>query len=457
MKQIKWFRNAFLLGVVSFVLFAMSCNQGKDPKKGEKKNNDGKIETAKAVEIVEMTIKGKSWKKADGNEVKFASDFASFTKDDIKNVKGMVDKKSFNNLVVEKLEPATVTPTKEGVKFTVFVKKGSGYEAGKIMLTAKKEESSTPTVTDLKLTELKYKGANISIADLNNLKLEVENGVQSIVQGDITAKFTYGASNEHALDNATVTIKDAPVALVAGVEKAITLEVAALANKYNKWTATLKVTRKAGTPTPTATDLKLTELKYKGANISIADLNNLKLEVENGVQSIVQGDITAKFTYGASNEHALDNATVTIKDAPVALVAGVEKAITLEVAALANKYNKWTATLKVTRKAGTPTPTATDLKLTELKYKGANISIADLNNLVLQVENAVDKIEQGDITAKFTYGASNEHTLDNATVTIKDAPVALVAGTPKDITLEVAAVANKYNKWTATLKVTRKN
>lgn len=244
MKQIKWFRNMFLLGVVSFALFAMSCNQSKDPKKDEKKNNDGKVETAKAVEIVEMTIKGKPWKKADGNIVKFASDFRSFIKDDIKNVKGMVDKKSFSNLVVEKIEPATVTPTKEGVKFTVFVKKGSGYEAGKIMLTAKKEESSTPTATDLKLTELKYKGANISITDLNNLVLQVENGVENIAQGDITAKFTYGAGNAEHLDNATVTITGAPVALVAGVEKSITLEVAAVANKYNKWTATLKVTRK---------------------------------------------------------------------------------------------------------------------------------------------------------------------------------------------------------------------
>lgn len=128
-----WFRKGFLMSLVFFLAFgSFSCGQ---PKSGGDK--DGA--KAKDVSIGSFKIKDTQYnvfELQDGKVVLPAS-VSSFTKDDVKEVKAKDGKKTVD-LEVDSITPATVTPTEEGVEFTITTKATKDYKASSKKLKAVK-------------------------------------------------------------------------------------------------------------------------------------------------------------------------------------------------------------------------------------------------------------------------------------------------------------------------------
>jgi len=121
------------MSLVFFLAFgSFSCGQ---PKSGGDK--DGA--KAKDVNIGSFKIKDTQYnvfELQDGKVVLPAS-VSSFTKDDVKEVKAKDGKKTVD-LEVDSITPATVTPTEEGVEFTITTKATKDYKASSKKLKAVK-------------------------------------------------------------------------------------------------------------------------------------------------------------------------------------------------------------------------------------------------------------------------------------------------------------------------------
>lgn|GEM_PF-5847073 len=127
-----WFRKGFLLSLTFLLLLAgISCKQPENNKDNRK---DIKIESFKIKgELVEVS-------KLQDSKIELPFRIESFTKNDIREIKGK-DGSEDVFLALDKITPDLVTPTKEGVAFTITTKATKKYKASTLsnLLAVKKD------------------------------------------------------------------------------------------------------------------------------------------------------------------------------------------------------------------------------------------------------------------------------------------------------------------------------
>lgn len=386
MKQIKWFRNVFLLGATAFVLFFASCNQGNDnKKKDDKKNNQGEATQKFKVEFsldkgqftgnAELVAKDGTTKIKSGAEVEkghtvtfevtgltagYKVKWEGATEDskDKKKATLKVEKKATVKATIEK-EGTTPTPPpatgKDGKLVSVSVFKVQ--QKSITQNTAPKFEAVVELPSDNKelirnLTDVVVKatdvdGANESALEVQEIQAENNGGEFKISEG----KVIYFDDN---------------------VEKALTVTTKAT-DKIKAMTIIVKVTRKVVTPPPAEDpELKLTELKIHTKDVNRPATGDWTVTVPAATTKVEASNVEAKFTYGSVTTPEKLEVTVS----PEALQATGETEITLTVAPVSGKYKGWSHKVKVTKEAATPTAKAQKLLTLTVFTKSAQIDTA---------------------------------------------------------------------------------
>ena len=209
MKQIKWFRNVFLLGATAFVLFFASCNQGNDnKKKDDKKNNQGEATQKFKVEFsldkgqftgnAELVAKDGTTKIKSGAEVEkghtvtfevtgltagYKVKWEGATEDskDKKKATLKVEKKATVKAIIEK-EGTTPTPPPAEAKagklkgLTVLQESatiGSAIAPITATVTVPNAKSQIKLVTDVVVNATDIDGANESAVEVEKIEATI--------------------------------------------------------------------------------------------------------------------------------------------------------------------------------------------------------------------------------------------------------------------------------------------
>ena len=278
------------------------------------------------------------------------------------------------------------------VIFTLTIKKSHSYEVdgweGAVkdkdnpLIARLKVSKNTKVTAKLKkikgedsslfLSSLEIFKQKLDISNLDDVKMDVENSVESILATDVIAMFTYGVQTtpiklDVALDKSV---------LILG-ENIVRLSVPALSGSYKSFEQLVKITRKE------KEKFKITFLASPSE----------------------QGNVTATVD-GNSIESGV---TPIEKDKVVIFTLEPKAGYTIESWEGANKdiNNPFMANLTVSKNA---TVTAklkakvdSDLTLASLRIHHKDVDISNLGELKVEVENFVKTLNSSDIVAMFTY------------------------------------------------------
>ena len=163
-----------------------------------------------------------------------------------------------------------------------------------------------------------------------NGKVTVPNNKATVTTGNVEAVFD--------IADVKVTVKNEPVALKEGEEVDVTISVPAVKGKYKAIAdIVVKVTRKsANNPQPEDPLPVLQSMNIHGETVV-----NGKVTVPNDKATVEKGNVEATFD--------IADVAVTVKNEPVALEAGKETLITIEVPAVKGKHKALDIEVRVTR------------------------------------------------------------------------------------------------------------
>lgn len=261
-------------------------------------------------------------------------------------------------------------------------------------------------------------------------KVSLPKDKTTITSGDIVATFNYGRIKDKRI---TVTVTGADN-LQKGANT-IKLSVPAKEDVYKAWgPQDVQVTILEGN----ATVLILKSLSIHG--VDVKDLKNPSVEVENTVTVVEPDNVVAKFDYGTQQDVTIP---VTVEHGED-IEAGENK-ITLKIAESSGEYLAWKKDVIVIKK-GTP-QNLTLSSLSVHKVSCRNVPLAP----VCEIPQDKTSITPNDILAQFNYGDKVNKVLD---------VIVLNGGNLKFgeniINLKVSAKQYRYNEWTGSVKVIRK-
>lgn len=285
----------------------------------------------------------------------------------------------------------------------------------------------TPTLTLTSLAIFSIPAKDIDTAP----KISLSKDKTTIIAENVDALFSYGR----------ITNKKLPVT-VTGAENlkkganTIKLSVAAKDNEYKAWGPQDVIVTILENDIATLT---LKSLKIHGVDVD--NLNNPSVMVKDDVTTIEPINVTAKFDYGTQHDVEIPVEIEHGED----IEAG-ENIITLKVQESAGEYLAWKKDVVVTKK-GTPQ----NLTLSSLSvHKVACTNIPDAP--VCEVPQDKTSVTPADVLAQFNYGdklnkALEVEVLNGATLNPGE----------NIINLRVPAKQYRYNEWTGSVKVIRKD
>ena len=335
-----------------------------------------------------------------------------------------------------------ITKIKKGkeVIFTLTIKKSDSYEVdgweGAVkdkdnpLIARLKVSKNTKVTAKLKkikgedpslfLSSLEIFKQKLDISNLDDVKMNVENNVETILAKDVVAMFTYGT-------------KTIPIKIDVGLDKSalnigenkVKLNVPAIQGTYKTFEQLVKITRKE---------------KEKFKITFLASPSD-------------QGNVTATVD-GYPIESGV---TAVEKDKLVIFTLTPKEGFTIESWEGANNdiNNPFMANLTVSKNA---TVTAklkakvdSDLTLASLRIHHKDVDISNLSELKVEVENFVKSLNSSDIVAMFTYG---EEKIPKEII-VKVDKEALDEGETL-ISLNIPALIGSYKAWERQVKITRR-
>lgn len=136
MRQKKFFRNFFLVGMAIILFGVSSCDTPNDTSKNK----------ARLVAITKVTIKGQEFDVSIKQDIVLPSSVESLIATDVTSVKGKVEGKGAEvDLQFDKITPETVSVTAQGTPFLLYTKATKEYKVGSIALKAIKSTSQETT------------------------------------------------------------------------------------------------------------------------------------------------------------------------------------------------------------------------------------------------------------------------------------------------------------------------
>lgn len=252
----------------------------------------------------------------------------------------------------------------------------------------------------------------------------------AITAGDIVAKFDYGREQDKEI---AVVVANAE-SLQTGVNT-IKLSVPEKTDTYKAWgpqdvTVTLMNDNSAL--------LTLTSLKIHDMNIE--NLQMPSLTVESAITSVDSSNVEAKFNYGTQSNVKID---VTVENGEE--LEGGQNVIILNVAEKANEYVAWRKEVVIMRNAVAQNLTLSSLSIH--KVSCTNVPASP----VCEIPQHKAFIAPGDVVAQFDYG--NRKNVHLEVQVLNGAGLKLGENV---INLRVPAKENRYNEWTGSVKVIRK-
>ena len=335
-----------------------------------------------------------------------------------------------------------VTKLEKGreVIFTLTIKNPSSYEIDgwegaikydKNKLMAHLEVSKNAKViaklkkikgedSSLFLSSLEIFKQKLDISNLDDVKMDVENSVESILATDVIAMFTYGVQTmpiklDVALDKSV---------LILG-ENIVRLSVPALSGSYKSFEQLVKITRKE------KEKFKITFLaspSEQGNVTATVDGNS----IESGVTPI-EKDKVVIFTLEPKAGYTIESWEGANKDINNPLMAGLKVSKNATVTAkLKNKVDS-------------------DLTLASLRIHHKDVDISNLSDLKVEVENFVKTLNSSDIVATFTY----DDVKFSKEIVVKVDKNVLNEGDTL-VSLNVPTLLGSYKAWERQVKIKRK-
>lgn len=281
-----------------------------------------------------------------------------------------------------------------------------------------KDEGSNKDA-ELKLKSLTIE--DVQITDLKNPSVTITTSKSRI--GKVEAKFD--------IDVPTAEIKIGDHTLQNGKAVDVKLSVEAKKGKYQAWTKTVKVTKKAEDP-----ELSYTEFKIHKKDVTSTPAG-LLVGVPADKKSVTKDDVTIKFNIAEAN------GKIEVENEPVALPEGKDVTITIKVPASAGKYKEWKQKVRVLREK------ETQLKHTELKIYGKDVTESN-GELFINLSEDKEKVATENISVKFNIPEADGKAY------VVNSPVALKSGKYVNVEIKVPAdPESKYQEWSKTVKVKR--
>ncbi|MGP1520518.1 MAG: InlB B-repeat-containing protein [Treponema sp.] len=270
------------------------------------------------------------------------------------------------------------------------------------------------------LSSLKVFEKEVDISNLDDVKIEVENIVETISPSNVVAMFTYGVQNTPIKLDVSLD----KTALAVG-ENIVKLSVPALSGSYKYFEQVVKITRKQ------KEKFKITFLAFP------SDQGNVTATVdgypiESGITP-VEKDKVVIFTLTPKAGYTIEDWEGANKDVNNPLMASLK----------VSKNATVTAKLK--------TKVDSELTLTSLCVHHKEMDISNLSDLKMEVENFVKTINSSDIVAMFTY----DDVKFPKEIIVEVDKNALDEG-DTIVNLSVPALIGSYKAWGRQVKITRK-
>lgn len=223
------------------------------------------------------------------------------------------------------------------VKFKVPAKEGAWLE-GEYKLDIIFDTPSL-SIKSLKITD---QDGDTELNEPLKPRVNLKNSKDNVIANDVKVEWMGEFIDGSELSSVQVSYEGLPLnGLEVGVEKTFKIKVAEKPKKYKAFEATIAVMRANKA-------LVLKSISLFGTDVSVADLNNLRKEVDTLTTFIKKGDIKAKFTKPDHSE--LDVVCELIGDDKLPLNAGVENEIGFRVPATKD-YAEYRGVAKITHKA----------------------------------------------------------------------------------------------------------
>ena len=301
----KYFRLVFYIFISS--VFMIGCRQGEN---GTREEKDDPLPVLQSMKIHgETVVNGK---------VTVPNNKATVTTGNVEAVFDIADVK-----VTVKNEPVALKEGEEvDVTISVPTVKGKYKAIADIVVKVTRKSANNPQPED-PLPVLQ--SMNIHGETVVNGKVIVPNDKATVEKGNVEATFD--------IADVAVTVKNEPVALKEGEEVDVTISVPAVKGKYKAIAdIVVKVTREEkGDPLPV-----LQIMKIHGVPVVSG-----KVTVPNDKATVEKGNVEATFD--------IADVAVTVENEPVALEAGKETLITIEVPAVKGKHKALDIEVRVTR------------------------------------------------------------------------------------------------------------
>ena len=301
----KYFRLVFYIFISS--VFMMGCRQGEN---GTREEKDDPLPVLQSMKIHgETVVNGK---------VTVPNNKTTVTTENVEAVFDIADVK-----VTVKNEPVALKEGEEvDVTISVPAVKGKYKVIADIVVKVTRESANNPQPEDPLPVLQSMKIHKIPVV---NGKVTVPNDKEKVETKNVEATFN--------IADVKVTVKNEPVALKEGEEVDVTISVPAVKGKYKAIAdIVVKVTREEkDDPLPV-----LQIMKIHGVPVVSG-----KVTVPNDKATVEKGNVEATFD--------IADVAVTVKNEPVALEAGKETLITIEVPAVKGKHKALDIEVRVTR------------------------------------------------------------------------------------------------------------
>ena len=310
----RYFRLVFYILISS--VFVMGCRQGEDGKGNNETHDPELVLKSLVFDKKDLDISNLKNIKAT-----VPSEKASVNAKDVEATFNIADVK-----VNVKGEPVALEEGKE-TDVTIFVDAVKGKHKAYsqvIKVTRESANNQQPEDPTPVLQSMKIHGVPVVSG-----KVTVPNDKEKVETKNVEAVFN--------IADVKVTVKNESVALEAGKETLVTISVPAVKGKYKAIAdIVVKVTREKKTtepedPTPVLQSMKIHKVDVVGGMVTVPN-DKEKVETKN---------VEAVFN--------IADITVSVKNEPVALEAGKETLITIEVPAVKGKHKALDIEVRVTR------------------------------------------------------------------------------------------------------------
>lgn len=270
--------------------------------------------------------------------------------------------------------------------------------------------------------------------NMQTRKIEVSNERMSVATGDVVASFEVNGTQK----NIPIKVISSPIILKEREYVDVHLLIEAKPSKWKKWEDTISVRRLENEESSLPT-IKLEQLKIDGLDVSLANLEELKVQVPYEKKMLDSSDVEAKFSLNDKEEK-----NVVLEVHPVKLEGKQNARLVISAKNKAKKYKGASYTVLVTKDDPI-------LKLKYLSIYDTDCDISNSSNINISVKKYITNIENSNVSARFDYADKVD---EQITVSVTNGSLQVGENA---IILSVDASKGRYKRWVQKVKVTRSN